>query len=269
MSSKSLPILLGSVPGEVVLSNPPLKLALAQVRFPIILPISQPNAPQVASFQESIRDDYPIYQEQNNISFSMVMDNVEQSPQLAGQSQIFHTLKSEDGWDIVLNRDAVSLSTTKYRTKEEFVDRFSKIVEAVQSNFNPNKVTRLGVRFIDRVEDDAVLKNLNKYINPAFLGLFPDITQSSLMQSLLTIDKKTSMNLKWGLFDPNQPIPGVNIHPHPNVSWVLDSDIFVENFTSFDPNEITSITRDFSGSAYAMFRHVFNNNFIRFCGGKI
>ena len=49
-------------PKEVMLTNPPLVGALAQIRYPKIMAIRQDD--YVARFQESIRHDYHIYEKE-------------------------------------------------------------------------------------------------------------------------------------------------------------------------------------------------------------
>ena len=153
----------GPVPDEIMLTHPPLQLALAQIRFPPILAINQPNSPKVAAFQEAVRGEYPDYHAESSLSIAL-------GPQGAQASTSpHHRFKNAGGWEITLTQDFVALATSRYQKKGDFAVKAGEVAEAVRTHINPHKASRLGVRFIDRVEE-RVGKNISEYVNPAFWG---------------------------------------------------------------------------------------------------
>ena len=255
------------IPAEIPLVRPPLELALAQIRFPSILPIEQRDSPMVAEFQESVRSEYPDYGIETGIALALGPGGAVQ--QQAAPSR--HIFKSGDGWEISLTRDFVVLSTTSYKAKDEFAEKVHSMAEAVRAHIRPHRADRLGVRFIDRVKGDDLL-NIGKYVAPQFLGaysMFGDTVQSMVTESLLTSAEGESMIARWGRFSAEQTPDGVGIQPLNEPSWVLDSDIYTGKFAGFDPHEIAEKTKALNGRAYAFFRRVFNEEFIRNCGGAL
>ena len=255
------------IPAEIPLPRPPLELALAQIRFPSILPIDQPNSPMVAEFQESVRSEYPDYRAEAEgiLAIGLGVGVTPPPPHLR------HIFKSGDGWEISLTQGFVVLSTTSYKSKEEFADRVRIMANAVKEHIRPHRADRLGVRFIDRVEGDA-LRNIEKYVAPQFLGahsVFGDAIQAMVTESLLTSAEGDNMLVRWGRVPSGRVPDGVEIQPHSEPSWILDSDIYTGKFAGFEPHEIAEKTKALTGRIYAFFRGVFNEKFIRDCGGVL
>ena len=246
------------VPPEIPLTNPPLKLALARIQFPPILTINQPDSSAVAAFQEDIRKDYPDYHMQANTGLAVVPI-----------SMFRHIFESASGWNIYLTQEFVALTATSYRTKAEFVDRIRCVAEATKKHFSPHHTTRLGIRFVDRVEGEAV-KEIGQYVNPAFLGPFANANSLMAAEALLSPSESEAANmiLRWGYLAPNKPFDGVEIPPYPDTCWFLDSDINSKEYDDFDPAKIAEDAMVLTGRIYAFFRHVFNDKFLISCGGK-
>ena len=255
----------GPIPEEILLAHPPLKLALAQIKFSPILTINQPNSPQVAAFQEAVREEYPDYQADSPVSVALGPQGMQVS------SSIHHRFKSGDGWEISLTQDFATLTTTRYRNKNDFAAKVGEMSKAVREHINPRQANRLGVRFIDRIEKKP-LHQAGDYIAPAYWGALSDFgeqTQSMLTESILNLSEGETMIVRWGLIPANHQIPSTSIPPIETPCWILDSDIHAQKFESFNPEEIAECTEQLAGRIYAVFRAVFNDNFIRHCGGKV
>ena len=255
------------VPDEILLTNPPLKLALAQIRFSPILFINQPNSVKLAAFQEAVRTQYPDYRSEASLSIAIGPQGVQAPPVPA----VHHKFKNSEGWEITLTQDFATLATTCYRTKRDFAEKVGEMSEAVRTNIAPHRAERLGIRFIDRVEEEA-FDNIGKYINPEFLGaqpVFGERVQSLMTETLLSLPDEKTMIIRWGQIPANNPIPGLDIPPAKKPSWVLDTDIYTKPFNGFDPHEISGQAEKLAGRVYAVFRKVFNDEFIRICGGKL
>ena len=253
------------IPAEIPLARPPLKLALAQIRFPSVLPIDQSNSPMVAEFQESVRSEYPDYGTETGIALALGPGGVMQ--QTAPSRHIF---KSSDGWEIALTQDFVALSTTSYKAKEEFAQKVHNMADAVKASVRPHRANRLGVRFIDRVEGDA-LQKIEEYVSPEFLGTYSMLggkIQSMITEAHLTPLEGKGMLVRWGFLSPGHVLD-VGISAHDGPSWMLDSDIYAGDFAGFDPHEIAEKTKELTGRIYAFFRGVFNKKYIRDCGGEV
>ena len=248
------------------MTNPPLKLALAQIQFPPILAINQPNSPVVAAFQEDLRKDYPHYQGEVGIALN-------DTDALVNASSVpRHVFRSDFGWNIYLTQNFVSLTTTCYRTREDFAEKVRRIAESTQKCLAPHHAIRLGIRFVDRIEGEAV-KKIDQYVTPAFLGplaMLHTNTESMITRASLIPSESEAkgMIIHWGYLPPNQPFEFQEVEPYPDTCWVLDSDIQSGKYEGFDPVKIAHDTMVLTGRTYAFFRHVFNDKFLISCGGK-
>ena len=102
---------------HVMYKNNPLAQVLCQLKFPVILSINE-NSP--ATFQDLIRDSYPIFskgiEQQQQVSFELPGDGLFPLPKII-QSEALNTyaFSSEDGdWTITLTNTALSLSANNY-----------------------------------------------------------------------------------------------------------------------------------------------------------
>ena len=256
------------VPPEVPLTNPPLKLAIAQIRFPTNLGINQPNSPAVAAFQEYLQKDYPLYQMTTDTGIAL--NNI--GVQVAASSPPRHVFKSDSGWSVSLTQDFVSLITTRYQTRDDFAKKVHRIAESIKKCVAPHHATRLGIRFLNRIEEEKA-KKIDQFVNPAFLGPLATLhaeTKFMIAEMVLVPSQNEAeiMVINWGYLPANQPYEFKEIPPHPAPCWILDSDIQTGKYESFDPDQIAKDTKVLTERTYAFFRHVFNEKFLISCGGK-
>lgn len=158
---------------RVIYSNNPLAEVVCQLRFPPILRI---DAQPPADFQDSIRDDYPLYREARPASQNVpgqpgTVIQLETGP--ACTEHRFST--TDDVWSVTLTRDFLSVWTTQYRKWEGFRDRLRKPVEALLTTYRPSYFTRVGLRYIDVVHRSRLGlgdKAWSELIQPQIAGEF-------------------------------------------------------------------------------------------------
>lgn len=255
------------IPPEILLKNPPLKLALAQIRFPPVLAINQQNSPHVAAFQEAVRAEYPDYRADAGLSIVLGPQGAQASP----APSIHHRFENKDGWGITLTQDFVALATSCYHNREDFAAKVGNMSKAVREHIKPHQAKRLGVRFVDSIEGNT-LQDAPKYIDPAYWGalsVLRNSAQSFMTESVLNGPDETTMLARWGLIPANHQIPSTSIPPINEPCWVLDSDVHTAQLSDFNPEELADCTKRLSGRIYAFFRKVFNDDFIRHCGGEL
>jgi uncharacterized protein (TIGR04255 family) len=163
---------------RVIYQKNPLIKVICQFRFPPILKIDS-EIPSL--FQDSIRNEFPIYRDITEFQSEIPAGINSQFPdafinQLSKSSvSKNHEFISADGlWKINLTRTFLSISTEKYNTWEDFYSRFQSSYNALLSIYAPPFFTRIGVRYIDVINRSQLnLKDISwkELLRPYFLGL--------------------------------------------------------------------------------------------------
>jgi uncharacterized protein (TIGR04255 family) len=161
-------------------------------------------------------------------------------------------------WQVTVTETAVALETSDYSTREDFCSRAAEIFAAVASVALPPVVDRVGIRYIDRLTGDAVVK-VPEYVLPEISGLVGNVESPlslthSITQSQIEVGDGERMLVRSGLlpaggaFDPALPATTVE-------SWVLDMDVFTwQAGFAFEPDELTQRLRRYAETVYAFFR---------------
>ena len=258
---------------EVPLSRAPLVRVIAQVRFPPILGIRDPD--KVAVFQEAIRETYP----------HLTRDQAHRVELAAGQppdirQELIWRLVDrarDPRWQVSLGVDFVSLDTSDYGSRRDFLDRLRAVVTAVESVFRPAEVQRLGVRYIDRLTDEAV-DRVDDLFQPEILGIMRPVEDSSsalgdsvvhVMNDVQFLARNGSrVQGRWGKLPPNATHDPTSIDPVAEPSWVLDLDMFTSEPQPFTSEELLRTAGDFAECLYWLFRRMVTKEFLRFYGGE-
>jgi uncharacterized protein (TIGR04255 family) len=265
------------VPEQVPLPDAPLVKVLARVNYDQQLHVGT-NAELAAQLQSSFKAQYPLVEEQQAISLTFKLeqgrDTTEKQTPTGESSSKFYRFKSLDGiWSVVVARDFVSLETTRYSSRADFVQRLSNVVQVVESKVAPNICTRVGVRYVDRVSG-AELSRLSELVSEPYRGPFNigDINSDGFFRADYFVKEQDSgigvLN-RWGL------LPGAKTHdffvmpPSSEPCWFLDIDASLAwPGKRFDSTEVTSVVEQLCARAYSVFRHVVTPQFIVAYGGK-
>jgi uncharacterized protein (TIGR04255 family) len=256
----------GSPPTEVSLSRAPLVRVLSQIRFPQILNILKPET--VAPFQELIRRDYPLMQSQ--LLHTILIPGPDGNPAISNV-QVWRFEDKSHHWRASLATDFLALETTKYTSRTDFLSRLSRLIDALQTTFNPQITQRIGLRYIDRLQDKA-FSSITDLIKPDFLGPSESDYQAAaihmLTQALFTTEEGAHLNARWGKLPPGVTLDPNAIEPINEPSWVMDFDMFMEAERGLTAAELTPLLESFAKRLYAVFRFMVTDQFLEFYGGK-
>lgn len=258
---------------EVPLPRSPLVRVVAQVRFPPILAIRDPD--RVAIFQDVLRETYPHLHKDR----AHRIETIAGEPPNVHQEVIWRLADREQAprWQVSLAVDFVALDTSDYDSRQDFFDRLRTVVAAVESTFRPAEVKRLGVRYIDRLTDEAV-ERVDELLRPEILGILQSAedTPPALGDSVIHLmndvqflaQDGSRIRGRWGkvpsdtTYDPN------SLEPVSKPSWVLDLDMFTSEPQPFKSEEVLRTATDFAECLYWLFRWMVTDEFLRFYGGE-
>lgn len=221
---------------RVIYKNNPLIEVVCQLRFPRILSINECSP---AVFQDKIRVDYPLFDVSIENQQQFVIDSIDNDSQpiprviQSEKMKNYRFSSSDNFWHINLTSTFISLSTSKYVSWEEFLQKFKKAQEALIEIYKPAFFERIGLRYVDAFRRS----NLNlegvdwsDLIQPFALGFLANTEVKNDVRShnyLVELDIgndamaqiKTALGLV-GSIENGLPIG------NPEMSFIVDSDMF-------------------------------------------
>lgn len=259
--------LTSDLPPEVPLPNAPLVRVIAQVRFPQILSIEKRDF--VAPFQEAIRTQYPVLRPEQ-------MQGVVVGPQGATPMPpqvIWRFVDVEDNWRVSLAPDFAVIETTAYKSRDDFFERFKVMIQALSEHVGPQIVDRIGVRYIDRISGDPV-NDISMLVRPEVLGIVATEVakhaRHTLSESVFLVPESSVQLLaRWGLLPKGGTVDPAAIEPSPEISWILDLDMFQSESRPFVPDAIVADARSYAERIYTFFRWAMTDDFLRLYGGDV
>ena len=253
---------------RIQLEAAPLVRVIAQIRFSTVLLVSEKNF--VAPLQDSLRKRYPILEREMQQQVRLTADGAETSDPTA----IWRFSDAESLWEVSLAPDFVALDTKAYGDRKDFFERFEAILSAVEQHIRPGIASRIGVRYVDRVEGEAEIQRLRDLIKPELLGvgassLGPAKIMHTLTESQFAVGgAPTTLKTRWGLV-PSGATHDPSIPPAESESWILDLDAFVSDPGVFNAKELIKEAQHLGEVVYRFFRWVVSDEFLRSYGGDV
>lgn len=150
-----------------MLSKAPLIYVLVQVQHNPVLAVEK----YVTSIQESVRKEYPRFQE--TVSQNIKLSNTGQDPEVTtAQSWNFSNKGQNSGF--IIQADSIVYHTTDYENFDVFQDKVKFVIETVHNILELSLVERIGLRYIDYIQTLKAEDDLDRYFHPGLNG-FPDI----------------------------------------------------------------------------------------------
>jgi uncharacterized protein (TIGR04255 family) len=254
-------------PPEVPLKDTPLVRVIAQLRFPPILSIEDTKF--VASFQEAIREEYPILQpvQAQNLIFNS--ENAVSS----STSTTWCFSDVDRIWRISLANNAVTIDTTKYVSRKEFLSRLEKLLNLLDERFQLSQIERFGMRYIDRVSGQN-LHEISSLIKPEMAGIISsdlqEYMQQILHESVFVLPVEEALiAARWGIVPGNVTFDPYSIEAINEPSWILDLDMSSTKEQLFNIDSLMQKANSFAARLYTFFRWVVNDEFLRRYGGEV
>jgi uncharacterized protein (TIGR04255 family) len=255
--------LTGPAPREVPLPRAPLVRVIAQVRFPTILAVRQPD--RMIELQEVIRTDYPELRPEQSQNIRLKADR---DPEVES-SIIWRFVDISGRWQAAIAPDFAALETDAYTSRDDFLGRLAKLFGAVEAALKPRLATRLGLRYIDRLQGPAV-ENIATMVRPEMLGLagpFRERVRRVSGEALLDATEGR-VRARWGLLPPGASFDPAAAAPIDTASWMLDLDMFREERREFVCDALLAEVQAFAKRIYTIFRWAVTNDFLRYYGGR-
>lgn len=253
------------VPKEVPLKNAPLVKVIAQLRFPIIVSIEKQDF--IAGFQEAIRDDYPVLRPEQ--AFSLTLNPVGPSGNIS--AKIWRFTNEQKTWTVSLSQDFIAIETSVYTSRSDFLKKWKQVLIAAAEHLRLKQYDRLGVRYIDRIQDNA-LASIKKFVRPEALGILNDFSESEIShtfsETLFRVED-SQLLARWGKLTANSTFDPAAIEPQSKESWVLDLDMFRNKTESLDVEKVMNTSNFYAERIYSFFIWAVTKDFLKYYGGNV
>ena len=251
---------------SVPLPKSPLSFVVAQVRFPMVASISKEDF--IGPFQERIRSTYSDLRREKEMKVLVGSAGV----QFEQSGEVWRFADDKGGWEVALAPEFLALATNNYTSRADFTGRLGVLLEALGTWLNPQKVRRLGVRYIDRIGEEH-LGDIRRLVRTEVLGPVALDTEApavnlvhSLAEYQYLFPDDSHLRARWGLlpagatFDPA-------VDPVDTPSWVLDLDAS-HGERVFEPTAIQEQVQLFTDRIYRYFRWAITEDFLKTFGAS-
>lgn len=262
--------LFGVPPARVQLDAAPLVRVLGQVQFTKIIKIT--SEAHIGDFQESVRDIYPIIDREVVQSVQLNMEGGGVSAQTA-EEVIWRLFDRRKAWRVSLSPSALSLETSHYTSRQDFLERLGAIMEAFTEALRPALATRVGFRYVNHLTRQEDLEVLNHLIHRELVGVLADPMASNVDQTISFAQCRTAdgtLLARWGKLPAGASHDPDAAPPQSSPSWILDIDSFAVDVGSdhFNAQALTAKVEKMADRAYAFFRWCVTDKFIDRFGGR-
>ena len=188
-----------SIPSSprVVFRRNVLANVLCQLKFPPVLSIM---AKEPAGFQDRIREQYPLYSQDQGIAFPPELKALLGRANFPSVGDhLRHSFQNADASSsIFLTKEFLAIETTKYKRWELFSTEIERAAKALQEEYHPAFYSRIGLRYQDVIDRSTIpgLESVpwHELISPNFIGMLghedirPSIAEQTT-QSLISLDE--------------------------------------------------------------------------------
>jgi uncharacterized protein (TIGR04255 family) len=256
--------LVDPAPSEVPLKKAPLVRVIAQMRFPLVIAVEQPDF--IAPFQKSIQQKYPVLRQEQAQGVLLGPAGVSQVP----PQTAWRFADVEGHWRVSLTQNFLALETTKYTSRSDFLARLSEVVTPLDALIQPKLLDRIGIRYIDRISGPD-LGDIADLVRPEVRGIAGSPAAShavhSLSESLFEIDGARVLG-RWGRLPAGGTVDPAAIEPIDEPSWILDLDMFSSSPMPFSSDRVVSDASRFAERIYTLFRWAVTPTFLQRYGGQ-
>jgi uncharacterized protein (TIGR04255 family) len=146
---------------------------------------------------------------------------------------LFHDPERE--WTISLSRASLALEAATYVDFDHFAGELADILRTVHQIFEPRTEVRLGVRYVNRIEDDRLEKRgVDFFVNEKLAGPVGGDLGDDLLSSRCELrfrERGGHVAIRHGLIEPT--------------TYLLDFDHFAEGERDFVPKTIVERVKRF------------------------
>lgn len=259
----------GDASKHILLKEAPLPLVLCQIRWPELNHLQLEMRPLALAFGAQL-EDYPIFQESQEVSYTITPEGVQQ----VGGGAVFEWRSLDGAWTVSLGKRFMSFYCTKYTNYAVFEERLADVLGKLVEHIRVPVIERVGVRYVNQISNPDLVDDLGEYVSPDVLGyssLKPVSSGVRLVsnanQALYSVED-VMLQVRSGVVPAGETVDPA-VAAIGSESWVLDLDAFTARIVPFDVASALTMAGKLSDAAYDFFKLVVTDGFIREFGGEV
>jgi len=235
---------------RVIYDKSPLQEVIFQIRYPTILRI---EAQSPADFQDSVRHQFPVYEQQTQPGLDQLPpDLIKVVMGAAGNSTNHRFLTADRTMTIALAPDALAVTSANYVRWENFEKVVNLALEALVKIYSPSFGVRTGLRYRNAVVPSELGFNLNDWaslVSESVVGeLGYDGVAAHVIEATSRIRVKSESSDEGVLLQH-----GIGKHEaSQRPAYIFDIDCYLEK--QHEISAIQSVLRRFNARARYAFR---------------
>jgi len=260
---------LGGLPpaDSTLLAKAPLEAAVIEVRFTgAVAEISPTDAAAVRdTLAEGTDQDFPTIQPalQQQVQIDIGGQGV---PRISERSKGWQIVSANGSSQITLMPDVVIMQISEYqRWRASMKAPLGILLESLSQIVEPSLVHRIGLRYIDRFQDDACdsVSSWQGKIDDALLGpvlnkVFGDMVRGAQQQIEIKLDAHHGALLRHGpVYDEASK----------SVQYLLDTDVFKHSTFEFDVEQVIHSAERLNRTALALFQAAVTDDYLHHLRG--
>lgn len=255
---------LGGLPAAntTLLANAPLEVAIIEVRFtPTRASFSATDATKIRDDLDRITGmDFPNIQPAQQKTLQVDL-SVQGAAVTEGQADGWQIASATGTSVITLLPESVMLQTTGYeRWRTSIREPLEILLAAVQRVAEPSLVQRIGLRYVDRFQDDTCRsvadwagKIDSELLGPVRNRVFGSRIRTAQQQLEIAIDNHHGAILRHGpIQDPSKP----------SIDYLLDIDVFRHFAKPFDAAEVVDAAERLNRTTLSLFQACVEDSYL-------
>ena len=170
--------------------------------------------------------------------------------------------------DLLVRHDVVALVRVFADRRIEEHELRQLLLDALAKTIRPSLATRVGFRYVNRLESPDDLISLGELVHSELIGILANQLKGQVEQTISQAQCKTAEGLllvRWGMLPPGVSHDPDMAPPANSPSWMLDIDsITTEGMSksAFEPEKLTSLVDSMANRAYSFFRWSITDRFL-------
>jgi uncharacterized protein (TIGR04255 family) len=211
-------------------------VAVAQVRYSPVHAVEKREL--VADFEARLNDRYVAQDAQTSQTLTI---QIGAGPPPVGASPptvvdtVWPFRDDVRGYSVSLGNSSLAVEAdAAYHDFPQFLEEFRAAVSACAEIFQPKRQIRLGLRYVNEVQDKRLADDVRAIINPELVAPVGSAVTGGLLRSLAELRVSESLGVfvvRHGLVD--------------DTTYLLDFDYFSESQRDFDPQQVIETVEGF------------------------